>query len=51
MPPLKASLNLANEISEDSEVSNIQMMKGISRNMIAPLMRCMPETREASGQR
>jgi hypothetical protein len=33
------------------ELSNIQMMNGISRNMMAPLMRCMPDTRDASGHR
>ena len=51
MPTLKAYLNRANEISDDTELSNIQMMNGIRRNMIAPLIRCMPETSEASGQR
>ena len=48
---LNAALKLPNEISEDTEVSNIQMMKGSSKNKIMPLMRCMPETSAANGQR
>ena len=48
---LKAALNLEKEISEEIELSNIQMMKGIRKNMMAPLTRCMPDAREANGQR
>ncbi len=48
---LKAALKLANEISEDTEVSNIQMMKGSSRNISTPLTRCRIETMPAGGSR
>ena len=51
MPTLNAALNLAKEISDDSEVSNIQIMKGISKDMMAPLMRCKMDTMPARGKR
>ena len=51
MPMLNAALNLEKEISDEIELSNIQMMNGIRKNMIAPLTRCIPEAREAKGQR
>src|SRR3990167_8253016 len=50
-PALKAALNLAKEYSEVTEVSNIQMMNGISANIRMPLMRCMPDTIDARGHR
>ena len=49
MPSVKADVKRANEISELTEVSNIQMMKGISKNMIKPLARCMPDTDGGQG--
>jgi hypothetical protein len=51
MPTLNADLNRANEISDDKEVSNIQMMKGISTNIMAPLTLCNMETQPAGGKR
>jgi len=48
---LKAARNLANDTSEDTDLSNIQMMKGISRNISAPLMRCRMDTMPAAGSR
>ena len=51
MPELKADVNLPNEISEEIEVSNIQMMNGISRNIRTPLIRCKMETMPAAGRR
>jgi hypothetical protein len=50
-PTLNAARNLAKESSEDNEVSNIQMMNGISRNMRTPLTRCRMETHPAAGSR
>ena len=41
----------AYEISEDTEVSKIQMISGSSTSISTPLKRCAPETREATGQR
>jgi hypothetical protein len=38
-PKLKALVNWANEISEVMELSNIQMMSGMSKNIKKPLMR------------
>jgi hypothetical protein len=32
-------------------VSNIQMIRGNNASISTPLARCMPETREATGQR
>jgi hypothetical protein len=49
MPIKNAELNLVNEISEDTEVSNSQMIKGSSKNMIAPLTLCKIETHPAAG--
>jgi len=51
MPKFKADLNLANEISEDTEVSNIQTIRGNNTNMMAPLMRCKIDTMPAAGRR
>lgn len=51
MPVLNVAANFAKEISDEIELSNIQMMNGIIRNKNAPLTRCMPEAKEASGQR
>lgn len=51
MPLVNADVNRANENSELTEVSNIQMMKGIKRNMNKPLARCIPETMAARGHR
>jgi hypothetical protein len=48
---LKAALNRANEYSDDSEVSNIQMMNGSSRNISTPLTRCRIDTMPAGGSR
>ena len=50
-PALKTEVNLVNEISELTEVSNIQMMNGISKNMIAPLARCKIDTQAAGAMR
>src|SRR5947208_2153508 len=50
-PTLNTDLNLANEISLVSEVSNIQMMKGINRNRMKPLIRCRIDTQPAGGRR
>ena len=50
-PLLKAALNLANEISEETETSNIQMMNGSSTNRMAPLARCRIDTTPANGKR
>ena len=50
-PTLKANLNLANEISDETEVSNIQMMKGSNKNINAPLTRCKMDTQPAGGRR
>ena len=51
MPALKAAVKLAKEISEETEVSNIQMMNGSSRNISTPLTRCRIETKPAGGRR
>jgi hypothetical protein len=51
MPIVKALLNLAKEISEEMDVSNIQMMNGSRMNMMAPLTRCKMETHPAGGSR
>jgi len=48
---LKANLNLANEISDETDMSNIQMMKGNNRNINAPLIRCKMDTQPAGGKR
>jgi hypothetical protein len=37
--------------SEEIDLSNIQMMKGINTNMRAPLTRCKIETHPAGGKR
>jgi hypothetical protein len=50
-PTPKALVNLLNEISEEMEVSNIQMMKGIKTNIRTPLMRCRIDTHPAGGRR
>jgi hypothetical protein len=42
---LKAELELAKRDLGGHEVSNIQMMNGSSRNIMAPLMRCRIDTR------
>jgi hypothetical protein len=51
MPTLKAAAKLANEISEVIDESNIQMMKGINKNINAPLTRCKMDTQPAAGKR
>ena len=51
MPPLNADLNFSNEISEEIDVSSIQMMKGINTNMMTPLARCRMDTQAAGGMR
>ena len=51
MPLLNAAVNRAKENSELTEVSNIQMMKGISKNMNKPLPRCNMETIAATVMR
>ena len=48
---MKAALKLANEISEETEVSNIQMMNGSSTNISTPLTRCRMDTQPAAGRR
>ena len=50
-PMAKTLVKRAKEISEEIEVSNIQMMKGISRNIKAPLTRCKIDTMPATGSR
>ena len=50
-PLPKAALNFANEISEEIDLSNIQMMNGISTNIRTPLTRCRMETMPAGGKR
>ena len=49
MPTLKALVKREKEISEEMEVSNIQMMKGMSANIITPLTRCKMDTQPAAG--
>ena len=51
MPTLKAAAKDAKEISEVMELSNIQMMKGMSTNIKAPLTRCKIDTQPAAGNR
>ena len=51
MPTLKAAANAAKENSDEMELSNIQMMKGINTNISAPLTRCKMETQPAAGKR
>jgi len=51
MPAVKAEAKTPNESSDESEVSNIQTMKGSSRNISKPLMRCRIETQPAAGRR
>src|SRR3954464_12243725 len=50
-PLLKAALKRANEYSEEIEVSNIQMMNGISTNIRTPLTRWRMETQPGAGRR
>jgi hypothetical protein len=50
-PTVKALLNLAKEISDEIDVSNIQMMNGINKNISAPLTRCKIDTIPATGKR
>ena len=50
-PAVKAAVKLPKEISEETDVSNSQMMKGSSKNMMNPLMRCRIETIPAAGKR
>src|SRR5512140_1454109 len=50
-PAANAERNLANESSDESDVSNSQMMKGISANISTPLTRCRIETMPAAGSR
>jgi hypothetical protein len=47
-PAAKAERKTSNEISEVTLASNIQMMKGISRNSSTPLTRCRIDTSEVS---
>ena len=49
-PSEKIEVKRANEISDVTEVSSIQTMKGSRMKSSSPLMRCMPETSAASGQ-
>ena len=51
MPLENALVNLANEISLDTDTSNIQMVNGNSKNMMKPLMRCRIDTNPAAGRR
>ncbi len=46
-PAEKAEVKLANEISDDTEVSNSQTINGSSRNIRAPLARCRIDTQAA----
>jgi hypothetical protein len=48
-PITNAELNLVNEISEDTDVSNNQMIKGSNKNMTTPLALCKMETQPAAG--
>jgi hypothetical protein len=51
MPILNTAENLAKEISDDTEKSNIQIMNGSKINIRAPLTRCRMETQPAAGKR
>src|SRR5688500_13729422 len=50
-PLLKAARKRAKDSSEETEVSNIQMMNGISTNISTPLMRCRIDTQPGAGKR